>query len=253
MTGTIPRTTHRWLQFKHGYALGISNRWDKGQYCSLLTPAGIVGCGIYALEIPAEFNQAIAIARGTPACPLVEPEDLFEAKIIAMTPRAASMGITVGMTGREAVEKMQLAIPPAVEEKTAPGIQVKTLDHVTLVVKDLAASRQFYVGVLGMREVQRPAFSFAGLWFQAGKTQIHLILEYEGSSPAGNFLPPEQRHARCQHFAFEVDDAAATLPLLQKAGVTILGGPKPRPDGYIQVFITDPDGHIVELCSPAPR
>src|SRR5205085_1452541 len=82
MMESIPRTVHRELQFEHGRAIGTSNRWEKGQYCSILTPAGIVGCGIYDLEIAAEFDLAIAIARGTPACPLVEPEDLFEARIV---------------------------------------------------------------------------------------------------------------------------------------------------------------------------
>jgi hypothetical protein len=46
----------------------------------------------------------VAIARGTPQNPLVDPEDLFEAKIVDLTPRARELGIKVGMTGREAVE-----------------------------------------------------------------------------------------------------------------------------------------------------
>jgi catechol 2,3-dioxygenase-like lactoylglutathione lyase family enzyme len=90
------------------------------------------------------------------------------------------------------------------------------------------------------------------LWFQAGATQIHLILEYAGSSPAGNLLPESQRSSRSQHLAFLVDDATAVMPQLEKLGVKVLSGPKPRPDGYVQVFVTDPDGHVVELCSP-PR
>jgi uncharacterized protein YunC (DUF1805 family) len=84
----------------------MSHRWNKGQYCSILTAAGIVGCGIYDLKIAAEFGQAIAIARGTPAKPLVDPEDLFEAKIVDATPQAQQLGITPGMTGREAVERL---------------------------------------------------------------------------------------------------------------------------------------------------
>ncbi|RPI90863.1 MAG: DUF1805 domain-containing protein [Planctomycetaceae bacterium] len=94
------------LPFQHGEALGISNRWHQGQYCSLITKAGIVGCGIYDLKTPAEFGQAIAIAKGTPAHPLTEPEDLLPAKIVGVTPRAEALGIRVGMTGREAVELM---------------------------------------------------------------------------------------------------------------------------------------------------
>jgi catechol 2,3-dioxygenase-like lactoylglutathione lyase family enzyme/uncharacterized protein YunC (DUF1805 family) len=255
MSDALPRTTQRELQFANGTALGISNRWVKGQYCSILTPAGIVGCGIYDLKTPAEFDQAIAIAKGTPASPLVEPEDLFDARIVGVTPKAAGYGVRAGMTGREAVELLLQASrgaapPPA--SWPASGIKVKMIDHVTLVVKDLEQSRRFYVEVLGMRQVPRPAFTFDGLWFQAGKTQIHLIREFDRSGPAGNLLPPERRSSLTQHIAFEVDDAAAAVPHLQKAGVAILSGPKPRPDGFIQVFFTDPDGHVIELCSPPP-
>jgi hypothetical protein len=46
----------------------------------------------------------VAIARGTPQQPLVEPEDLFDAKIVDATPKAQELGVRVGMTGREAVE-----------------------------------------------------------------------------------------------------------------------------------------------------
>src|SRR5881275_1079985 len=141
MSDQIPRTTHRPLSFQHGTAIGMSHRWEKGQYCSILTAAGIVGCGIYDLVTPAEFGQAIAIARGTPANPLTEPEDLLDARIVGVTPKAASLGIQPGMTGREAVELMLKASPPAAP---AAGIRVKSLDHVTLVVKDLERSRRFY-------------------------------------------------------------------------------------------------------------
>ncbi len=102
----LPRTSHRNLEFENGTAIGMSHRWHKGQYCSILTKAGIVGCGIYDLATPAEFDQAIAIAKGTPANPLCEPEDLFDAKIVGCTPQAESLGIQVGMTGKQAVELM---------------------------------------------------------------------------------------------------------------------------------------------------
>ena len=112
MSDPIPRTSSRELTFENGTAIGISNRWHQGQYCSILTAAGIVGCGIYDLKTPAEFDQAIAIARGTPANPLTEPEDLFDARIVGVTPKAASFGISVGMTGRQAVERMLQSQPP---------------------------------------------------------------------------------------------------------------------------------------------
>ena len=109
MNDPLPRTIARPLQFKNGCATGISNRWRKGQYCMILTEAGLVGCGIYDIKTAAEFGQAVAIARGTPQKPLVDPEDLFEARIVEATPQARQLGIQPGMTGREAVELLLAA------------------------------------------------------------------------------------------------------------------------------------------------
>jgi uncharacterized protein YunC (DUF1805 family) len=106
MEEKIPRTVSRDLTFENGKAIGISNRWNKGQYCSILTTSGIVGCGIYDIATAAEFDMALAIAKGTPENPLVEPEDLFNAKIINLTPKAKGYGIEIGMTGKQAVELM---------------------------------------------------------------------------------------------------------------------------------------------------
>jgi uncharacterized protein YunC (DUF1805 family) len=110
MNEALPRTISHAMQFKNGCAIGISNRWHKGQYCVILTASGLVGCGIYDMKTPAEFGQALAIARGTPQKPLTDPEDLLDARIVDATPQAKALGITIGMTGREAVELM-LAAP----------------------------------------------------------------------------------------------------------------------------------------------
>ena len=109
MNDPLPRTIARPIQFKNGCAIGISNRWHHGQYCTILTEAGLVGCGIYDIKTAAEFDQAVAIARGTPQKPLVNPEDLFEASIVDATPQARKLGIQIGMTGRQAVELLLAA------------------------------------------------------------------------------------------------------------------------------------------------
>lgn len=111
MSDALPRTVTRPMSFTHGCANGMSHRWQGGQYCSILTKVGIVGCGIYDIKTASQFGQAIAIARGTPAHPLVEPEDLLDAKIVDATPQAQAYGITVGMSGKEAVERMLAAEP----------------------------------------------------------------------------------------------------------------------------------------------
>jgi uncharacterized protein YunC (DUF1805 family) len=53
--------------------------------------------------------MAVAIAKGTPAKPLREPEDLYEARIVAVSEPAQRLGISTGMTGREALGKMLAA------------------------------------------------------------------------------------------------------------------------------------------------
>lgn len=131
----------------------------------------------------------------------------------------------------------------------ASPICVKTLDHVTLIVDDLEASRKFYCDLLGMQQVERPGFSFDGSWFQAGDTQIHLILHSDDSGPAGERTAELKKSTRNRHFAFEIDDAKSAARFLEENNVPILSGPKERPDGAVQVFLTDPDGHVVELCS----
>src|SRR5438094_7614595 len=113
MADTLPQSIARPMQFRNGVALGVSNRWRNGQYCVIFTQAGLVGCGIYDMKTPAEFGQALAIAKGTPQKPLVDPEDLLDAKIVDATPQAKALGIQLGMTGREAVELMlKAAVAP---------------------------------------------------------------------------------------------------------------------------------------------
>ena len=126
------------------------------------------------------------------------------------------------------------------------SIHVRSLDHVTLVVKNLDATRRFYVELLGMQEVTRPGFSFPGQWFQAGPTLIHTNLESAETGPAGTGAWTKPRG---HHFAFLVDDCRQAGEELQRAGVAFASPPKQRPDGAWQLFVQDPDGYLVELCS----
>ncbi len=138
-------------------------------------------------------------------------------------------------------------------QASSTRIRVQTIDHVTIVVKDLEKSRCFYEDLLGMESVARPDFGFPGQWFQAGRTQIHTILESPEAGSAG--LPPfaGTHPSRGFHFAFEVADCDAATDLLRDRGIAIVSGPRSRPDGARQVYVHDPDGHLVELTSGGPQ
>lgn len=131
-------------------------------------------------------------------------------------------------------------------------MQVEQIDHLTIVVKDLEATRRFYVDWLGMTQVPRPAFDFEGLWFQAGPTLLHVILEHDRSGPAGINEDGREKTSRGPHFAFSVSDALAAQAELEQHGARFLSRAKQRPDGATQVFVFDPDGHVIELASPPP-
>ena len=132
---------------------------------------------------------------------------------------------------------------------TNDKIIVQHIDHVTIVISDLEATRDFYVDVLGMEEVPRPAFSFPGIWFQAGTTLIHATLESDEAGQAGWGGRGVRVTSRGHHFAFCVADADASAEVLRKRGIPIASGPQTRPDGAVQVYLNDPDGHLIELFS----
>ena len=106
MTASLPHASQRVLETPEGQAIGASYSWPGGQYCAIHTARGIVGCGIFDVHVAGEFGMAVAIAKGTPANPLREPEDLYQAKIVDVSEPARKLGISPGMTGREALAKM---------------------------------------------------------------------------------------------------------------------------------------------------
>jgi catechol 2,3-dioxygenase-like lactoylglutathione lyase family enzyme len=129
------------------------------------------------------------------------------------------------------------------------NINVRSLDHVTLIVADLAASSKFYVDFLGMAEVPRPAFDFPGLWFQAGHSSIHATLADDKAGRAGWGDQGGSSPSRGHHFAFLVEDVESIVEKIRASDYEILVDLKTRPDGAKQIYIADPDGHVVELAS----
>jgi uncharacterized protein YunC (DUF1805 family) len=103
---SLPLAEQRVLETPFGPVVGASYRWDGGQYCAIHTSRGVVGCGIFDLACADVFSMAFAICRGTPEHPLVQPEDIYSAKVTAVSKAAEKMGISPGMTGLEALEKM---------------------------------------------------------------------------------------------------------------------------------------------------
>jgi lactoylglutathione lyase len=131
--------------------------------------------------------------------------------------------------------------PPTKAMPESQPYTILELNHVALDVSDVAASGRFYRDTLGLPELPRPDFPFPGAWFRIGARQeLHLI--GDRSRPVGE---------RSGHLAMLVSDIDAAAVRLRAAGVTFRG-PKPRPDGAMQIFTADPDGNVIELCANLP-
>lgn len=113
------------------------------------------------------------------------------------------------------------------------------LNHVAICTGDLEKSCQFYRDVLRLEQIPRPAFTFSGAWFRLGTAQELHIIGRE------HFEPPVPR-TRGNHFALRVDDLETWRQHVERFKV-IVRGPVKRPDGALQLFIADPDGHLIEL------
>ena len=120
-------------------------------------------------------------------------------------------------------------------------MEITQLDHVALHVANVEESCQFYRDVLQLQEIPRPRFEFPGAWFRVGVQQeLHLI---------GDRQVPVHSHHRGTHFALQVDDIDAWESHLVASGAEYQPRRK-RPDGAVQIFLVDPDGHWIELCCP---
>ncbi|AND17838.1 VOC family protein [Rathayibacter tritici] len=125
------------------------------------------------------------------------------------------------------------------------------LHHVALVVSDLDATRDFYVGVLGCTEFTRPSdFVFRGAYFRLGTAEIHVVQEKTPGRLAAN--PPRWEEDELQtglvhHLAIMVESFAPFLEALVARGLERCGGYRIRDDFVEQVYLADPDGNVIEL------
>ena len=132
---------------------------------------------------------------------------------------------------------------------------IQALDHVTIIVANLKSTRRFYIELLGMTEVERPAFDFPGAWFAInpgqGRADVHATVSSELAGRPGWGDLGAKRLSRGHHVAFLVDDAFSFEKFLSDNGVEIAISCRSRPDGPIQFYVKDPDGHVLELFSYA--
>ena|SRR5947209_746899 len=115
------------------------------------------------------------------------------------------------------------------------------LDHVTILVGDLAVAARFYAALPGF-EVRRPS---GDGYLEAGNAGVTLgIFDRAGWQRLVAEVPATVGGALIQ---FTVDDVAEAFTRAVQAGATPVRAPTRLPWGSLSAFVSDPDGHLLEF------
>ena len=116
------------------------------------------------------------------------------------------------------------------------------INHVSIRADDLEESARFYERLFGMERIPTPVFpDVRVLWLRLGDQQLHLFQD-DAESP------------RYHHFAVDVDDFEAVYGTAKKLGLLDTGthgaAVREHPSGWVQMYIRDPAGNLVEIDWP---
>jgi glyoxylase I family protein len=123
------------------------------------------------------------------------------------------------------------------------AVMITGILHASFITSDLARSRAFYEGVLGLRpDPNRPAMSYDGVWYDvAPNQQIHLLLLPD---PEAGLQRPAHG-GRDRHVALAVSDIAKLIMRLDQAGIAYTLSSS----GRRALFCRDPDGNALEFIA----
>jgi catechol 2,3-dioxygenase-like lactoylglutathione lyase family enzyme len=136
-----------------------------------------------------------------------------------------------------------------------------SLNHFSIRTLDLAATKEFYVSVLGLQEGPRPDFPFPGYWLYQGplneyvNAAVHIIgIDANDKSGLTGYLGNREEQqlkgsGALDHVAFFATGLADMLSRLDKLGIDARRRDVPG-IGLHQLFLDDPNGIVVELNYP---
>jgi catechol 2,3-dioxygenase-like lactoylglutathione lyase family enzyme len=138
------------------------------------------------------------------------------------------------------------------------------MDHVGIVVEDLEAATEFFVGLglelEGNGEVEGEGVDrivgldgvrseLAMLRTQDGHRLLELAKFHSPSSPAGDLRAPANTPG-IRHLAFIVDNVDAAVAGLRARGTELVGEVVSYGNSYRLCYVRGPEGIIVELAEP---
>lgn len=123
--------------------------------------------------------------------------------------------------------------------------------YTILYVRDVEATLHFYEKAFGLqRKFIAPDQSYGELL--TGDTTLSFAsVTLAASNLKNGFIPSEPAQ---KPFAMEIgmvtDDVPGTLETALSAGASLVENPKTKPWGQVVAYVRDPEGFLVEICSP---
>ncbi len=121
-------------------------------------------------------------------------------------------------------------------------ISITGYNHVALAVKNIDSSAYFYREIVGLEPIAVPDnLKAIRSWFKIAPGQeLHLL--------AGRTDPVTNNDRNGAHFALSIPNADPVEEYLKKKGIPYHR--QQRFDKAWQIYITDPDGYVIELNEP---
>jgi len=127
----------------------------------------------------------------------------------------------------------------------------QSLNHYTIMTRDLERTKDFYCDVVGLTVGDRPPLNFPGYWLYCGGIPTVHLLGYRAQDPViadGPSYPAKT--GRLDHIAFACVDLKGMKANLNSRGIKYDERVLPRLN-MTQLFYLDPDGIAVECNFPA--
>ena len=125
---------------------------------------------------------------------------------------------------------------------TSPFKSIRTIDYTVILVRDMAAMRRFYEGVLRFSLTRE--LSAGWIEYQIGGNTLALSRPGRTAKDA-----PTPKGSASLQLAFKVavDDVDRCADELARNGVDLLESPTIQPFGHRTLFFRDPDGNLLEV------
>ena len=123
--------------------------------------------------------------------------------------------------------------------------------YTILYVPDAARSLAFYETAFGL---QRRFLHESGAYgeLETGATTLAFAAEAlaESNLPSGFQPADSSRPPAASEVGLATADVPAAYERALRAGAVSVAAPKTKPWGQTVAYVRDPDGHLIELCTP---